>query len=59
MVKFPNVKVAQCGECLLDERESASSKPGVDILLFFFPFFIIFSRQETICQKVVFVFCFL
>ena len=33
--KFPNVQVAQCGECLLPERESASLKPGVDILLFF------------------------
>ena len=33
--------VVQCGECLLAERASASSMPGVDFLLFS-PFFIIF-----------------
>ena len=36
-LEFPNAHVAQCGECLLAERESMSSTPDEKIL-FFFPF---------------------
>ena len=39
-LEFPNVHVAQCGECLLAERQSMSSTP--DEKIFFFSFFIMF-----------------
>lgn len=40
---FPEVHIAQCGECLLSEREFASSIPGVKILSFFLFSIIFFS----------------